>query len=151
MVTITLQFANSEGREIESALRKKYEEGEETSLIALCEKAILREADVRCQWIDQYTPLTPKYKPFSEQVRECTKSGNLVHENCHNCNYTLLMCKKYGGQCISSKCKDERIGMITGTKKEEIAEAIDLRIKNGPNRVSTEYSDDVLDLLEGNY
>jgi len=41
--------------------------------------------------------------------------------------------------------------MITRDKKEEIAEAIDLRIKNGPKRVSTEYSDDMLELLEGNY
>jgi len=41
--------------------------------------------------------------------------------------------------------------MITRAKKEEVAEAIDLKMKNGPNRVSAEYSDDMLEFLEGNY
>ena len=50
-----------------------------------------------------------KYKPFSAQIRECTETGNLVKEECHNCGHTLLMCKKYGGQCISSKCRDKRM------------------------------------------
>jgi len=102
MVTITLQFANSEAREIEDSLRKKYDESEETSLIALCEKAILRESKMESG--------NAAYKPFSAQVRECTETGNLVKEKCFNCSYTLLMCKKYGGQCVSRKCRDERMG-----------------------------------------
>jgi len=49
------------------------------------------------------------FKPFSMQFRECNENGNLVHEGCNCCGHKLLMCKKYGGQCISSKCKQSRI------------------------------------------
>jgi hypothetical protein len=48
-------------------------------------------------------------KPFSVQIRECKKSGNLYLERCCHCSQTLLICKKYGGQCISHKCKDDRV------------------------------------------
>lgn len=48
-------------------------------------------------------------KPFSIQIRECKKNGNLYLENCCHCSGTLLICKKYGGQCISSKCRDDRV------------------------------------------
>ncbi len=50
-----------------------------------------------------------KYKPFSRQFRECKKIGNAFIEKCHICGHELLMCKQYGGQCISNKCKDNRI------------------------------------------
>lgn len=40
---ITLTFANSEIERIEKALREKYNEKEQTTLVALLEKAILRE------------------------------------------------------------------------------------------------------------
>ena len=49
------------------------------------------------------------YKPFSLQYRECHENMNIFLEKCHICGHELIMCKKYGGQCISSKCKEERI------------------------------------------
>lgn len=49
------------------------------------------------------------YKPFSLQLRECTDNMGVFLEKCHVCGHELLMCKKYGGQCRSSKCKKERI------------------------------------------
>lgn len=50
------------------------------------------------------------YKPFSLQYRECHEDGSVFLEKCHICGHELLMCKKYGGQCRSGKCKPERIG-----------------------------------------
>lgn len=52
------------------------------------------------------------YKPFSLQYRECHENMNIFLEKCHICGHKLLMCKKYGGQCRSSKCKAERIKNI---------------------------------------
>lgn len=52
------------------------------------------------------------YKPFSLQYRECHENGNLFLESCHVCGHGLLMCKAYGGQCRSGKCKPERIENI---------------------------------------
>ncbi len=49
------------------------------------------------------------YKPFSLQYRECHEKGNLFLEKCHICGHELIMCKPYGGQCRSGKCKKERI------------------------------------------
>lgn len=52
------------------------------------------------------------YKPFSLQFGECNKNGTLFSERCNVCGHGLLMCKKYGGQCVSSKCKAERVKNI---------------------------------------
>jgi hypothetical protein len=52
------------------------------------------------------------YKPFSLQYRECHDSMDLFLEKCHVCGHELIMCKKYGGQCRSSKCKAGRIKNI---------------------------------------
>ena len=41
--------------------------------------------------------------------------------------------------------------MITKVKKQEIAEAIDLKRKNGPQRVTAEYSEEFLQFLIDNY
>ena len=49
------------------------------------------------------------YKPFSMQMTECKGSGNLYMEDCCHCGDKLLLCKKYGGQCISHKCKNDRV------------------------------------------
>jgi hypothetical protein len=49
------------------------------------------------------------YKSFSLQMRQCKKNGILVKERCPKCGQILLMCKQYGGQCISNKCRNERI------------------------------------------
>ena len=48
-------------------------------------------------------------KPFSLQFCECKRDGTLVHEYCTVCGNMLLMCNRYGGQCRSSKCREERI------------------------------------------
>jgi hypothetical protein len=51
-----------------------------------------------------------KYKGFREQFLECGENGNLIRgERCSRCGQELLICKKYGGQCMSIKCRDERI------------------------------------------
>jgi len=49
------------------------------------------------------------YKPFSLQGVECLKNGNKFYEFCNVCGHYLIMCKRYGGQCRSSKCREERI------------------------------------------
>jgi len=49
------------------------------------------------------------YKPFSLQFRECNENMSAFLEKCHVCGHELIMCKKYGGQCVSRKCKEERI------------------------------------------
>jgi len=49
------------------------------------------------------------YKPFSLQLRECTDNTDAFIEKCHVCGHELLMCKKYGGQCRSGKCREARI------------------------------------------
>jgi hypothetical protein len=49
-----------------------------------------------------------KYKPFSLQLHECAKNGTQIRETCHRCGQVLLLCKKHGGFCISSKCRAER-------------------------------------------
>jgi len=49
------------------------------------------------------------YKPFSLQFRECCVSHNVILEKCHVCGHELLICKEYGGQCISNKCREARI------------------------------------------
>jgi hypothetical protein len=57
-------------------------------------------------------------KPFSMQIRECKKTGDLYLEMCCHCGQGLLLCKKYGGQCISNKCRDERISAAMEHIKE---------------------------------
>ncbi len=50
-----------------------------------------------------------KYKSYREQCLECDENGNRTIEDCPFSTSKLLICKKYGGQCISSKCKNERM------------------------------------------
>ncbi len=47
-------------------------------------------------------------KDFSKQSRECKKNGTQFEEECNWCSHDILMCRKYGGQCMSSKCREER-------------------------------------------
>ncbi len=49
------------------------------------------------------------YKPLSLQFNECKENGTVFTEYCNACGHKLIMCHKYGGQCISGKCKDTRI------------------------------------------
>jgi hypothetical protein len=50
-----------------------------------------------------------KMKSFSKQLKECIKSGNAFEEECVlSKELKHIMCKKYGGQCMSNKCKKER-------------------------------------------
>jgi len=48
------------------------------------------------------------YKSFRLQLLECRDNGTRVLEDCGCCGHSLLMCKKYGGQCMSKKCIGER-------------------------------------------
>lgn len=51
-----------------------------------------------------------KYISFREKFLECKENGNLIEdEYCMRCGQKLLICKKYGGQCMSNKCRAERI------------------------------------------
>ena len=49
------------------------------------------------------------YKSFRKQFVECKNNGTIKKEKCPRCGQILLMCMKYGGQCMSSKCRNERI------------------------------------------
>lgn len=49
------------------------------------------------------------YKPFSLQLSECNADMTAFSEKCHVCGHELLMCRRFGGQCRSNKCKNERI------------------------------------------
>ena len=57
-----------------------------------------------------------KCKSFRTQFKECHENGNLIQdEHCYRCGQKLLICKKHGGQCMSSKCRAERIqGGLSG-------------------------------------
>lgn len=57
------------------------------------------------------------YKSFREQFIECRDSGNSFYEDCYGCGHKLIMCKKYGGQCVSKKCRSERINCSVEIKK----------------------------------
>lgn len=48
------------------------------------------------------------YKSYREQAIECRAKKIQFKEHCIWCNREMSMCKKYGGQCKSSKCRDER-------------------------------------------
>lgn len=48
-------------------------------------------------------------KPFSLQGFECRNNGNQYLEMCNHCGKYLIICKKYGGQCSSRKCREERL------------------------------------------
>lgn len=49
-----------------------------------------------------------KYLSFREYGLKCDRRGIRVEEECICCGKTLLMCKRYGGQCKSSKCREDR-------------------------------------------
>ena len=48
------------------------------------------------------------YKSFRSQFLECKENGTLFRKMCPR-GHELLMCKRHGGQCISSKCKNMRV------------------------------------------
>ena len=48
-------------------------------------------------------------KPFRVQFLQCKENGNLTHEYCYRGGHLLLICKKYGGQCSSKKCREDRL------------------------------------------
>lgn len=50
------------------------------------------------------------YKSFRVQFKECEENGTRYYEKCGECGHTKIICKKYGGQCNSGKCREERIG-----------------------------------------
>lgn len=46
---------------------------------------------------------------FSDQGRRCKALGMAKNEDCHVCGRALAMCRVFGGQCRSNKCRDVRI------------------------------------------
>ena len=54
-------------------------------------------------------------KSFRKQFKECEKNGIAIIDYWNG----WLRCKKYGGQCQSSNCKQERLGDINDAEKGE--------------------------------
>lgn len=52
------------------------------------------------------------YKPFSLQFKECNTNGTAFLEKCLMCGHELIMCRRYGGQCRSNKCRHTRIRKV---------------------------------------
>jgi len=50
-----------------------------------------------------------KYISFREYSMRCDERKIRVREDCVCCGKVLLMCKRYGGQCMSSKCLKDRL------------------------------------------
>ena len=48
-------------------------------------------------------------KSYRKQLKECKKNGTMFTEMCPVHLHDLFMCKKYGGQCQSKKCYEERL------------------------------------------
>jgi hypothetical protein len=69
---------------------------------------LLNDDDTPLEW-RKWKQGKSNYKPFSLQLTECKEIGNLYTEDCCHCGGTLLLCKRYGGQCIGGKCRHERI------------------------------------------
>jgi hypothetical protein len=46
---------------------------------------------------------------FRDQGLRCKALGMRKEEDCHICKRALLMCRVFGGQCRSNKCRDVRI------------------------------------------
>lgn len=74
----------------------------ETGLVDCCNCQV----DIQCDFDKTKWVKVTSYREFGI---ECSKNGTRVEEDCFACSHLLLMCKKYGGQCISSKCRQERI------------------------------------------
>ena len=51
-----------------------------------------------------------KYKPFSEQFRECDKNGNIFRVTCPLCDRIIIVCQKHRTWCHSKACLNERVG-----------------------------------------
>ena len=66
-----------------------------------------KESEIPDSW-NKWQEGKSNYKPFSLQLNECKKNNVSFDYHAHGCE--LLMCRKYGGQCISLKCKSERRG-----------------------------------------
>lgn len=58
------------------------------------------------------------YRSFRDQGGFCKRSEQLFYESCPACDQKLIMCRVYGGMCMSSKCRearlkvDERLGKV---------------------------------------
>ena len=49
-----------------------------------------------------------RHKSFRKQFKECASLNMQNTEYCSVCGQTLILCVKFGGQCASHKCKEER-------------------------------------------
>jgi len=60
------------------------------------------------------------HRSFRNQMKWCKKSGNLLEEKCLLCQKILLLCKEYGGYCMSNKCREEREKIDMENNEEEL-------------------------------
>ena len=51
---------------------------------------------------------------FREQLIKCREDDIAYDEKCICCGHELIMCRIYGGQCGSSKCREARINKAEG-------------------------------------
>jgi hypothetical protein len=47
-------------------------------------------------------------RSYRAQHIYCNQRGYVVYEDCIHCGEKLIMCRVFGGQCRSKKCKDLR-------------------------------------------
>jgi ABC-type ATPase with predicted acetyltransferase domain len=49
------------------------------------------------------------YRSPSKQFHYCSVNEQFFYENCPACGQKLIICKVFGGQCNSGKCREERL------------------------------------------
>ncbi len=59
--------------------------------------------------------MTKLPKGYRQQCLDCEKANVKRTEYCPACSQELIICLKYGGQCRSNKCREER-GIIPTSK-----------------------------------
>lgn len=53
-----------------------------------------------------------KPKGYRDQYIECRVNENIIEDKCIHCGHMIIICKKYGKQCKSSNCREERMNDI---------------------------------------
>lgn len=48
------------------------------------------------------------FVPFLNYEKKCRVKKVSYLEKCGHCGESLLMCRKYGGFCMASKCREDR-------------------------------------------
>ncbi len=63
----------------------------------------------KCEFKYEFISTEPiRHKSFRKQHEACVGSNICKYEFCVACGHELCMCLKFGGQCASHKCKEER-------------------------------------------